>query len=397
MNITSFLEKISYNNYSSEDKQKAIIDTVLHCYQPQELSSLFQTVTDYRVKQLIELFPEHSGKSLSVLFEVIDYRDLVQRYPSTLSAEITLLEQAIGHSFIHWMDFWCQCEIAAIKKKYSLESLNMPAMALPLEDNLYSGMLVEKIEESPLTVIIPDYSQAMSLSDAITLSNLELFIQGEKWYEMLPLLSLSQTGKHFILLKPSKSGSYPTLVSSARIMDWESHPEWLSYAPQFSNSAWHFCLPKHGYEEFARLQLFQPSSLPVCHSLDEFDTEFKLRLSNKQAVCEVLRLTVSGNNQQKLYFMYLAQKKLISALSQANYKLGSIAIEQPFMFNFYQLNDPKAYFHIGYCELNQDSKITYRGFWSFELMLQAFRHTQFRDYKQAIHVARKNSTPESII
>lgn len=47
----------------------------------------------------------------------------------------------------------------------------------------------------------PSHPQAMPLSDAIALSNLELFIQGEKWYEMLPLLFLSQVGKHFIVLK----------------------------------------------------------------------------------------------------------------------------------------------------------------------------------------------------
>ncbi len=47
----------------------------------------------------------------------------------------------------------------------------------------------------------PCHPQGMPISDAIALSNLEVFIKGEKWFEMLPSLYLSQTGKHFILLE----------------------------------------------------------------------------------------------------------------------------------------------------------------------------------------------------
>ncbi|WP_425536072.1 acyl-homoserine-lactone synthase, partial [Escherichia coli] len=46
-------------------------------------------------------------------------------------------------------------------------------------------------------------------------------------------------------------------------------------------------------------------------------------------MCEILRLTVSGNTQQKLYFLYLAQKELMSVLHQVGYKIGFTIIEQP--------------------------------------------------------------------
>ncbi|MBF4302835.1 acyl-homoserine-lactone synthase, partial [Vibrio anguillarum] len=88
--------------------------------------------------------------------------------------------------------------------------------------------------------------------------------------------------------------------------------------------------------------------------LPEFDQQFQRQLTDKQAVCEVLRLTVSGNAQQKLYFLYLAQKKFMQVMHQVGYKIGFTIIEQPFMLSFYQAINPKAYFHCGYCDLNND-------------------------------------------
>ncbi|GLR03132.1 acyl-homoserine-lactone synthase OpaM [Vibrio hyugaensis] len=392
MNFTSPLGVLSASSMPIEKKQRALINAVLTGFNSQERQSLFQSVTDYRRKQLIALFPEHRSKSYSVLFESMDYRDLVQRYPSTLSSYIAILEQVVAQCFIHWLEFWCECEIAAIKATSSKTESPNDNTKLPFEDSNYYGALIEHVEDTQLLVKTPTHLHAMSLSNAITLSNLELFVQGEKWYEMLPLLSLSQTGKHFILLKHPDGETLPTLVASALIQDWSTHETWLSYAPQFSNKHWHYCLPNHGHSELTRLQLFTPSALLKCYSLPEFDREFKLLLSDTKSVCEVLRLTVSGNTQQKLYFLYLAQKELMNVLHQAGYKVGFTIIEQPFMLNFYQSIDKNAYFHSGYCDLNNDGKDTYRGFWNFEMMVKAFSQTDFRAYKHAIREIRKQGS-----
>lgn len=394
MKLTLSLGSLSANSLSIEQKQQALLDLVINAYEPHERTALFQTITDYRKNQLTSLFPEHQHKSYSVLFELMDYRDLIQRYPSTLSEEIALLEDVVGQCYMHWLDFWCECEIAAIKSKFPIEEYASTAPKLPFEDSAYYGALIERVEDAQLMVQAPSHPQAMPLSDAIALSNLELFIQGEKWYEMLPLLFLSQVGKHFIVLKHPDQEPCPTLVASALIQDWSIHDTWLSYAPQFSNEQWNYCFPSYGYSEFTRLQLFTPSALLKCYSLPEFDSEFKLQLADTQAVCEVLRLTVSGNAQQKLYFLYLAQKELMSVLHQTGYKIGFTIIEQPFMLNFYQAIDAKAYFHSGYCDLNNDGKETYRGFWNFEMMVKAFSDTDFRGYKRAVREIRKRGSLE---
>ncbi|MFA0438475.1 acyl-homoserine-lactone synthase [Vibrio sp. 10N.286.49.C2] len=389
MELMSSLRLLTTRHLPIEEKQETLIDLIISHYLPQERTTLFQTVTDHRRSQLLSLFPSHRNKSLSMLFELLDYRDLIHQYPNTLSEDSALFEEVASQCYMHWLDFWCACEIAVIKKQYPLGANSPSSVVLPLKDSAYYGALIEQIENAPLVVKTPSHPQAMPIKDAIALSNLELFIQGEKWYEMLPLLSLSQTGKHFILLKHPTDEVFPTLVASALVQDWSSKAAWLSYDAQFSNEQWHYCLPPHGYTQLTNCAIFKPSTLSKCYSLPEFDDQFQLQLSDKKAVCEVLRLTVSGNTQQKLYFLYLAQKELMSVLHQVGYKIGFTTIEQPFMLNFYQAIDQTAYFHSGYCDLNNDGIKTYRGFWNFEMMTKVFCNTDFRSYKHAVRGSRK--------
>ncbi|MEZ9980947.1 acyl-homoserine-lactone synthase [Vibrio cyclitrophicus] len=396
MKLKLSLDSLLASSLPIEKKQRTLIEIMLNAYLPQERTVLFQTITDYRTSQLESLFPKHQNKSLSVLFELMSYRDLLQRYPNTLSIEMASLEAIVGQCYKHWLDFWCECEIAWIKAKAPIDVNETLHVELPIKDSAYYGAIIEQIEASSLVVQIPSHPQAMPICDAIALCNLEVFIKGEKWFEMLPLLHLSQTGKHFVLLKHPTGEVHTTLVSSALIQDWSKNETWLSYAPPFSNEQWQYCLPKQGYDDLAGLQLFTPPKLPKCHSLVEFDNHFQLQLSDKNAVCEVLRLTVSGNTQQKLYFLYLAQKELMNALHQIEYKVGFTIIEQPFMLQFYQATDPKAYFHSGYCELNDDGTTIYRGFWNFEVMTKVFNNTDFRRYKRTVRDNRKLSSIEKV-
>jgi acyl homoserine lactone synthase len=393
MKLNLFLDSLLSCSLPIEEKQRALKDFVISTYQPRERTELFKAVTDYRKSQLVFLFPEHKDKSFSVLFELMDYRDFIQHYPNTLSEEIALLEQIVSECYPHWLDFWCECEIAAIKTQFPIDTDVPRRIKLPLKDSAYDGFLINQIEDSELVVTTPSHPQKMPIKDAVTLSNLELFIKGKKWYEMLPLLSLSQTGKHFVLLKQPDNETAPILVSSMLMLDWSAKQIWLSYAPQFSNKQWQFCLPDHGHDTLVDLQLFNPS-LSKCDSLPEFDQQFQLKLTDTQAICEILRFTVNGNTQQKLYFLYLAQKKFMRVMHQAGYKIGFTIIEQPFMLNFYQATDPKAYFHCGYCDLNNNGIKTYRGFWNFESMDKVFNNINFRDYIDAV---RQNTKQGSMV
>ena len=73
MKLTSSLDSLLASSLSIEKKQQALIELMINAYQPQERIALFQTVTDYRRRLLESFFPEHQNKSLSVLFELMDY------------------------------------------------------------------------------------------------------------------------------------------------------------------------------------------------------------------------------------------------------------------------------------------------------------------------------------
>ncbi|MCY9825661.1 acyl-homoserine-lactone synthase [Vibrio chagasii] len=391
MKLLSSLDSLLASDESIEIKQHTLIDLVINTYQPQQRTTLFQTVTDYRRNLLESLFPEHQNKSLSVLFELMDYRDLVQRYPSTLAPDMVLLERAASQFYMSWLDFWCECEIAAIKTKSPLNDRAISRIELPIKDCAYYGAIIEHIESDSLMVQTPCHPQAMPISDAIALSNLETFIKGERWFEMLPLLHLSQSGKHFILLKHPVDEAFPTLVSSALLQDWSTKATWLSYAPLFSNEHWQYSMPVRSYDELTRLKLFTPPDLSQCNSIVQFDHHFQLQISDTSALCEILRLTVGGNTTQKLFFLYLAQKEMINLLYQANYKIGFTIIDQPLILDFYKAIGPKAYFHLGVCDLNGNGTKTYRGLWNIKLMLRAFEQVNFRDYRRMLR-ENKNTT-----
>lgn len=391
MKLLSSLDSLLASDESIEIKQHTLIDLVINTYQPQQRTTLFQTVTDYRRNLLESLFPEHQNKSLSVLFELMDYRDLIQRYPSTLAPELVLLEKAASQCYMSWLDFWCESEIAAIKARSPLSDPPNSRIELPIKDSAYYGALIEHIESDSLMVQTPCHPQAMPISDAIALSNLEIFIKGEKWFEMLPLLHLSQSGKHFILLKHPVDEAFPTLVSSALLQDWSTKETWLSYAPLFSNEHWQYSMPVRSYDELTRLKLFTPPDLSQCNSIVQFDHHFQLQISDTSALCEILRLTVGGNTTQKLFFLYLAQKEMINLLYQANYKIGFTIIDQPLILDFYKAIGPKAYFHLGVCDLNGNGTKTYRGLWNIKLMLRAFEQVNFRDYRRMLR-ENKNTT-----
>ena len=391
MKILSSLNSLLASGESIEKQQRALIDLIINTYQTEQRTALFQTVTDFRRKFLGALYPEHQNKSLSVLFELRDYRELIQRYPSTLAPDMVLLEKAASQCYMSWLDFWCECEIAVIKARSPLSDPPNSRIELPIKDSAYYGAIIEHIESDSLMVQTPCHPKAMPISDAIALSNLETFIKGEKWFEMLPLLHLSQSGKHFILLKHPVNEAFPTLVSSALLQYWSTKDTWLSYAPHFSNEQWQYSMPLRSYDELTRLKLFTPPDLSQCNSIVQFDHHFQLQISDTSALCEILRLTVNGNTTQKLFFLYLAQKEMINLLYQANYKIGFTIIDQPLILDFYKAIGPKAYFHLGVCDLNGNGTKTYRGLWNIKLMLRAFEQVNFRDYRRMLR-ENKNTT-----
>ncbi len=147
MKLLSSLNSLLASDESIEKQQRALIDLVINTYHTEQRTALFQTVTDYRRNLLESLFPEHQNKSLSVLFELMDYRDLIKRYPNTLNPELVLLEKAASQCYMSWLDFWCECEIAVIKARSPLSAPANSRIELPIKDSAYYGAIIEHIDD----------------------------------------------------------------------------------------------------------------------------------------------------------------------------------------------------------------------------------------------------------
>ncbi|MCV6020223.1 acyl-homoserine-lactone synthase, partial [Escherichia coli] len=113
MSLEQSLEYLTKINLPIESKQQALVDSVILTLTKQKRDALFQQVALYRIKLLKSLFPKHASKSLSALFELMDYRDLVRLHPNNLHDDVYLLELTVAECFPHWLDFWCACEIEA--------------------------------------------------------------------------------------------------------------------------------------------------------------------------------------------------------------------------------------------------------------------------------------------
>ncbi|EMK3350519.1 acyl-homoserine-lactone synthase, partial [Vibrio parahaemolyticus] len=84
MSLKLSLVSLSNTDLPIETKQQALIDIVLRFLTPQERASLFESITHQRETNLLARYPEYQSKSLSVLFELMEYRDLVRLHPNNL-------------------------------------------------------------------------------------------------------------------------------------------------------------------------------------------------------------------------------------------------------------------------------------------------------------------------
>lgn len=368
--------------------RETLLSTAVEIFDRQARDKFFTSFVQYRKAQILQSHPELAQSNLATIFKVINYKQLAPPESLNIPSVIFLLESLALKYYPHWLAFWCACEIHEIKKAHnpSVETLRREH-DLIYEDTAYSGILFEDISRSNLLVYTLHHDAPMRLKDAVALINLELFVIGEQWYEILLLLKLSQQGKHFILLSNTEQGESPLMVASVLVQDWHRRSIWLSYHPQFQSEKWQFCLPEHAYEEFNRHKLFDMDIKQRSYSTLQFDSKFSMNLARTNAVCELLRFTVSGTRQQKLYFLYLGQKKLMTTLHEAGYRIGFTIIGKPCMHNFNRSIDKKAYFHSSCCDINSDGLIVYRGFWNFDYMIDAFKTISFLDYSSAIDTA----------
>jgi len=266
--------------------------------------------------------------------------------------------------------------------------------SLSKDENRYHSEIVSAIEHDSRLFHTLHHHEALRLSEAIRLINLDIFIIEQKWYEMLFCLDLSSRGCHFILTTNAESGS-PLLVSSALIQDWSQRKNWLSFDGFFDTPNWQPCTQQHDGQSLLATGVFNQQILGEIQCENEQD--FARYLKEPDAICEVLRLTVSGTKAMRFALLYLCQKHLMKRLVESGKKLTFTIIEQPLMLDFYYSLDTVCYVNRTCRDINQTGVITYKGFWLNEALHHAFEQCTFSRYKTQILKQRKTQRETSVV
>lgn len=344
---------------------------------------LFEALITKRRKMVETQDPHFLNSDLNAIYQSDTYTKLVKQGGiSTSVADMSLnapLEKLAIKHFGSLSQMWAHAELMCITQRQL--NISTPSPDICFSDDNYDGQLIDDIAFSSLVVTSPYKSGLFSLRDAICLANIELFIIEQKWYEILPLIHQSLSGKHFILLNVNRDSAYPCLVSSAMITDWSQKEHWLSFKPFFQHNKWRCELTDQSLEHINATGVF--NSFPYTpNKTDQFDRHCLEHAQEPQAICEILRLSTAGSNVQRLYLLYLAQKIMASCLNARGYRCAYTIIDNPWLLNFYYQLGQECYINTGSYSINQQSSATFRGMWLVERFNFKYSSIDFRLYKK---------------
>lgn len=281
---------------------------------------------------------------------------------------------------------WCAFNIWKINRKYQNTSRNLKLQRQPKltqHESDYTDTCIENIENHTQLYYTQHSEYAMTLSDAVMITNLATFIWEHQWYEMLYEIDLSSHGTHFILSQQVPDLPFPVIVSTAKIHRHHQVANWLYFSPFFQTSHWKLI------NKFKMQQQLADTGL-LSHSLKigdtcsaKFENTLWDNISDHKKCCEIIRLTVSGTQSHKVFSLYLSQKRLLAQLDISGYQIAFVVIEQPLMIHYYQSLTNNAYLKMSYRHLSESRFATYKGLWFIKPLNHALSNCSYRKYKVA--------------
>tara|TARA_Y100001956_G_C4125030_1_gene189574 strand:+ start:1358 stop:2557 length:1200 start_codon:yes stop_codon:yes gene_type:complete len=296
------------------------------------------------------------------------------------------IELRVLDLFSHWAEAWAHFQIWQIHLNYPEQgadgSYYQAQITLPVSESSYQDDFILDIKDVERKYRTLHSSQAMSIQDAIALINLSTLVLEQEWYEILQHINLSKSGAHFLLTFSSPEVEHPFIVSSARVSYADTSEDWLYFSAFFQNNNWKTMTNSQHLSYLTELGLLSPSiSLTNCEP-GQFDKYLWRHLSNADKCCEVIRLTVSGTHSQKMFYLFLAQKRLMKHLFEFEISLAFVVVEQPLMIKYYESLSLGSYCQFGYCTLAGSSNPTYKGVWVVPKLHDALTSTDYKNYKQ---------------
>ncbi|NVD06431.1 N-(3-hydroxybutanoyl)-L- homoserine lactone synthase LuxM [Vibrio sp. JPW-9-11-11] len=351
----------------------------------------FTSLINKRKQMMLDRYPQFTHSSLSTILHSPEYLQMVGDGATATTAatrELNLaLEKVALKHFQSLGKMWAWVEVTQIQRHKTYTTQLAPGLSYI--DSHYRGALIEDVAHSDLLVTSPHSEGLYSMSDAICLANLKLFVIEQSWYELLPLLHHSSQGCHFVLLHQPHPDTPPSLASSAMITDWTQRQRWLSFSPFFQHKQWQPLLNDRSLHLLNQTGAFV-NLVPNNGCLANFDHQCREKVDSNAKLCEILRLTTAGSARQRLYLLYLAQKEMAQALHRAGYQCAYTIIENPWLLNFYAQLSDSAYINTGrYC-IDHLGYPTYRGIWLVESFHQQYASIDFKQYQKMVRTTQRS-------
>ena len=384
MNISSFAAKLNDTN----DKVIGIFETLEETVGVNG-NTFFETVANIRMEQAVEQTPSLRTKNIKTKMNSNQYTKCVQSHIVDKPTSWFEIEKQLLASFDDWAKAWCAFNIWAIQHKYQTKNncnISYNTLDDSQDEQIFIDFVVQRVEEHSNLYYSPHSPYPMFLPDIILLTNLYTLVWEQHWYEILYKMEISKVGTHFILAQKNSDLDYPIVVSTALINTYKNSEEWLSFAPFFRADYWHSINQNRLTREFERLDIL-PSMVKLSDikTYEEFESSLWHSIEKKSKCCEVIRLTVAGSVRQRIFLLYLCQKRLMQQLHNFGFDVAFTIIEQPLMLHYYQSLTDNEYIPFSYCKLTPESakSVTHKGVWVVDKLKHALAKCRYQHYKTA--------------
>ena len=360
--------------------------------------ALFEDILNQRLNQITEHSLNTASLNIAGKLSCSIYLETMSQQEGRLTATQFQIEQLALAFFDGIADLWCEYEIHCLLNKQTHPSYEYSPFSVTLsyDESCYRSQLINNVEQETKRYYTLYSSAPLLLSEAILLSNLCTFIKQHKWYEMLYSLELSTQGTHFLLMTESTQAHIPLLVSTARIQYWHQRHDWLYFSAFFQSSVWQPYIEDNFEEKLRQHIKLNSHGCIDANSITTLDSSMSELISDKKQICEILRLTTSGNSMQCTFIIYLAQKHIMALLNERNFTLGFVVIEQPLMMYYYASLSEGEYLYTAISNLQDTGNPTYKGLWLIDKLHRQLSQTTYKEYKQRVLTQKKHLRKNTI-
>lgn len=396
------IKKLRTSNPTEQDKH-LFLDLVNTYMLTSNHFNLFEKIISYRFDEITAMLPITTRKgNLYTTFTCIAAQSINGVTPlPTLPSLFFLIEKTAILFFDDILSCWAEFRVYQLTEKAERDFLahdtgHSYTYEYSEESDGYGYEVVDNIKDDHRLFSTCYSNIPMRLSLANVLINLETFVKQQHWYEMLYYLDVSANGEHFIMYQKQQGGYSPLLLSSALIQRWGQHNNWLTFEHFFQTENWTLTLSNEKIQTLEKSGVFSNALISKINttSIERFDYSLLKTIKQKNAVCEIIRMAISGPRIKLNYILYLTLKYLTVKLADIGLEVAYTIVEQPSILNFYcSVNDDskKTLPYVSLCEQKVEGTdlTTYQGLVFTGPMSQTFKLCSFRDYNKRIIRMRK--------